>query len=111
MVLTSAGIFAVEFPATRSRANSKSSRPSWAERTRPRETDTYALPQMWGTADRDLQILRSGGVPGLFHKAMPFILNLYVGEDQIPKAIVVADTLWCQTCKPLPEPIPMPELA
>jgi hypothetical protein len=45
------------------------------------------------------------------HKAMPFILNLYVGEDQIPKAIVVADTLWCGVCRPQPEPIPMPEIS
>jgi hypothetical protein len=42
---------------------------------------------------------------------MPFILNLYVGEDQIPKAIVVADTLWCGVCRPQPEPIPMPEIS
>ncbi len=45
------------------------------------------------------------------HQPMPFILNLYVGEDAVPKAIVVADTLWCRTCRPQPEPIPMPEIS
>jgi len=43
-------------------------------------------------------------------KQMPFILTMYVGADQVPKAIVVADALWCATCKPQPEPIEMPEL-
>jgi hypothetical protein len=41
---------------------------------------------------------------------MPFILTVYVGKDQTPKAIVVADALWCGRCKPQPEPIPMPEI-
>jgi hypothetical protein len=41
---------------------------------------------------------------------MPFILTIYVGKEQTPKAIVVADALWCGVCKPQPEPIPMPEI-
>lgn len=41
---------------------------------------------------------------------MPIILSVYVGEAEIPKTIVVADALWCGTCKPQPEPIPMPEI-
>jgi hypothetical protein len=41
---------------------------------------------------------------------MPYILNLYVGDEQMPKAIVVADALFCGSCKPQPEPIEMPEL-
>jgi len=41
---------------------------------------------------------------------MPFILTIYVGEHQIPKAVVVADALYCGTCKPQPEPIEMPEI-
>ena len=44
------------------------------------------------------------------YKNMPFILTVYVGENQTPKAVVVADALWCNTCKPQPEPIPMPEI-
>jgi hypothetical protein len=41
---------------------------------------------------------------------MPIILSVYVGEAETPKTIVVADALWCGTCKPQPEPIPMPEI-
>ncbi|MEM7033599.1 MAG: hypothetical protein AAF629_28885 [Chloroflexota bacterium] len=41
---------------------------------------------------------------------MPFILSVYLGEGETPKAIVVADALWCGSCKPQPEPIPMPEI-
>jgi len=45
------------------------------------------------------------------HKqGMPYIVTLYIGENQTPKAIVVADVLFCGTCKPQPEPIDMPEL-
>ena len=41
---------------------------------------------------------------------MPYILTVFVGKDQVPKAVVVADVLYCGTCKPQPEPIEMPEL-
>lgn len=41
---------------------------------------------------------------------MPFILTVYVGENQTPKSVVVADTLFCGICKPQPEPIEMPEI-
>lgn len=44
------------------------------------------------------------------HSQMPFVLTVYVGEAKIPKAIVVADALWCGACRPEPEPIPMPEI-
>jgi len=40
----------------------------------------------------------------------PYILTVFVGKDNIPKAIVVADVLFCGTCKPQPEPIEMPEI-
>ncbi len=43
-------------------------------------------------------------------KKMPFITTMYVGEANTPKAIVVADAIWCAVCKPQPEPIEMPEL-
>lgn len=42
---------------------------------------------------------------------MPFILTIYVGDNKIPKAVVVADALYCGVCKPQPEPIEMPEIA
>jgi hypothetical protein len=41
---------------------------------------------------------------------MPFVLTIYVGENNTPKAVVVADALWCKQCKPQPEPIAMPEI-
>ena len=41
---------------------------------------------------------------------MPFIITIFVGEKKVPKAVVVADTLYCGLCKPQPEPIEMPEL-
>ena len=40
----------------------------------------------------------------------PYVLTVYVGENEVPKAIVVADALWCGTCRPIPEPIDMPEI-
>ncbi|HQZ71780.1 MAG: hypothetical protein ACH37Z_14405 [Anaerolineae bacterium] len=44
------------------------------------------------------------------HGPMPFILTIFTGRNDIPKAVVTADALWCGTCRPQPEPIPMPEL-
>lgn len=44
------------------------------------------------------------------HSKMPVILSVYVGANQTPKTIVVADALWCGQCKPQPEPIAMPEI-
>ena len=41
---------------------------------------------------------------------MPYILTIYVGENQIPKAVTVADALYCGVCRPQPRPIDMPEL-
>ncbi len=41
---------------------------------------------------------------------MPYIITIFVGENQTPKAIVVGDALFCGTCKPQPEPIEMPEI-
>jgi hypothetical protein len=44
------------------------------------------------------------------HSEMPVILSVYVGANQTPKTIVVADALWCGKCQPQPEPIAMPEI-
>ncbi|MEW5985232.1 MAG: hypothetical protein AB1791_01205 [Chloroflexota bacterium] len=41
---------------------------------------------------------------------MPYIVTIYVGHDQVPKAIAVADVLYCGVCKPQPSPIAMPTL-
>ncbi len=40
----------------------------------------------------------------------PIFLGIYVGANQTPKAITVADAIWCGLCRPQPEPIEMPEL-
>ena len=41
---------------------------------------------------------------------LPFFMSVYLGKDDIPKVIVVADAIWCGICRPQPEPIEMPEL-
>lgn len=43
-------------------------------------------------------------------RKLPYIITIYLGERETPKAIVVADALFCAACKPQPEPIEMPEL-
>jgi len=43
-------------------------------------------------------------------KKMPNVITIYVGEGNTPKAVVVAEALFCGVCKPQPEPIEMPEL-
>jgi len=43
-------------------------------------------------------------------KTSPYIITVYVGKDNIPKSIVVADALYCGSCKPHPEPVEMPEI-
>ena len=40
----------------------------------------------------------------------PSFLAMYLGAEETPKAIVVADVIWCGICEPQPEPIPFPEL-
>ena len=47
---------------------------------------------------------------GHMQHLLPYIITIYVGEHNTPKAIVVGDVLWCNVCKPQPEPIEMPEL-
>ncbi len=51
------------------------------------------------------------GVCRAHHREMPYILSVYPSRDGVPQAIVVADVLWCELCRPQPDPIPMPELA
>ena len=41
---------------------------------------------------------------------LPYIITIFVGDGNVPKAVVVSDTLWCGVCKPQPEPIEMPEI-
>jgi hypothetical protein len=44
------------------------------------------------------------------HSEMPYIFTVYIGANQVPKAIVVSGALWCGSCRPQPEPIEMPEI-
>jgi hypothetical protein len=43
-------------------------------------------------------------------KKMPDILTIYAGEANTPKAVAVADALYCGVCKPQPESVEMPGL-
>lgn len=40
----------------------------------------------------------------------PYIVSLYSGEDEVQKAIVVPDAVYCGVCKPREQPVPLPEL-
>ncbi|NDJ84279.1 MAG: hypothetical protein GYB66_00195 [Chloroflexi bacterium] len=40
----------------------------------------------------------------------PYFLTVYVGANQTPKALVVADAVWCGECSPQSEPVEMPQL-
>jgi hypothetical protein len=41
---------------------------------------------------------------------MPYFMSVYVGANQMPKALIVADAVWCRVCRTHPEPIEMPEI-
>ena len=43
-------------------------------------------------------------------QTMNYIITAYVGSKKTPKALVVADAIFCGICKPQPEPIEMPYL-
>jgi hypothetical protein len=43
-------------------------------------------------------------------KSMPYITTIFVGANSTPKAVVVADALWCGQCRPEAQPVPMPEI-
>jgi hypothetical protein len=40
----------------------------------------------------------------------PYIVGLFKGDDDIQKAIVVPNAVWCGICKPREQPVPLPEL-
>lgn len=40
----------------------------------------------------------------------PIILSIYRGEDDVNKAIVVADAVFCGLCNPREQPVPLKEL-
>ncbi len=43
-------------------------------------------------------------------KMHPYILAAFDEQGDVPKVIMVDDALWCGVCKPIPEPVDMPEL-
>jgi hypothetical protein len=42
---------------------------------------------------------------------MPFILEIYTGQDGAHKAVVVEDTLYCGVCKPHEAPVTLKDLS
>jgi len=41
---------------------------------------------------------------------MSTFIAMFLGGEDTPKGLAVADAIWCGICQPQPEPIPMPEL-
>jgi hypothetical protein len=41
---------------------------------------------------------------------MPFLMAVYIGSNEVPKVLAVADAIWCGICRPQGVPIEMPEL-
>jgi hypothetical protein len=41
---------------------------------------------------------------------MSTFIAMFVGENNTPKGLAVANVIWCGECEPQPEPISMPEL-
>lgn len=41
---------------------------------------------------------------------MPTFLAMFLGANNTPKGLAVANVVWCGICEPQPEPISMPEL-
>ena len=42
--------------------------------------------------------------------SMSNFLVMYLGGQETPKGLAVANVVWCGECQPQPEPIEMPEL-
>ncbi len=43
-------------------------------------------------------------------KTLPTFICMFLGGENTPKGLVVANAIWCGICDPQPEPIGMPEL-
>jgi hypothetical protein len=41
---------------------------------------------------------------------LPYILDIFGDEEGPPKALVVADAVWCGVCRPKEDPVELPEL-
>ena len=42
-------------------------------------------------------------------RTMPYILDIF-GQKGPPRALVVADAVWCGVCRPKEDPVDLPEL-
>jgi hypothetical protein len=43
-------------------------------------------------------------------KTLPTFVAMFLGGNDTPKGLAVANAIWCGICEPQPEPIAMPEL-
>jgi len=43
-------------------------------------------------------------------KTLPYIVEIYRDDRGMYKALVVADALWCGTCRPKEDPVELPQL-
>lgn len=43
-------------------------------------------------------------------KPMSTFIAMFLGGNESPKGLAVANVIWCGECEPQPEPIAMPEL-
>jgi hypothetical protein len=41
---------------------------------------------------------------------MSTFITMFVGANNTPKGLAIANVVWCGICEPQPEPIEMPEL-
>jgi hypothetical protein len=41
---------------------------------------------------------------------MSTFIAMFLGGNETPKGLAVANVIWCGVCEPQPEPIGMPEL-
>lgn len=40
----------------------------------------------------------------------PFPMAVFVGQNDVPKVLVVANAIWCGVCRPQQEPMEIPEI-
>lgn len=45
-----------------------------------------------------------------YAQTLPFIMSMFVGANNTPKALVVSGAIWCGTCNVKEEPVQIPEL-
>src|SRR3989344_1808516 len=68
--------------------------------------------QCWSCKEtaKGICILCGRGVCKEHARRNPNILAAYDEDNDVPQVLMVDDALWCGICKPIPNPVPMPEL-